>query len=83
MGVIMILVGLAIARTGTRVLNIESGVGHHVYESPSIFHPFWVPLSYDVIHTPDYSFKFLAFGTCLATTGFWVVYSAIKEKSGQ
>ena len=76
----MLVFGLLVAKTGTRVLEYDSDVGEYVHESPGFLYPFWLPLSYDVVRTPDYSFKFLAFGTILATTGFWVTLDALKEK---
>jgi hypothetical protein len=81
--VLLFVFGLAIASTGTRVIVNETGVGYYVHETPSVFHPFWVPISYSVIQTPDYSFKLLSIGVFLATTGFWTtIDELIKMKTG-
>jgi len=80
-GAVLLVFGVAVAKTGTRVIDFNPDAGFHVYESPSLFHLFWVPISYDVIQTPDYSFKLLAFGTFLATTGFWIIVNEVTQLS--
>ncbi len=80
-GLVLLIFGLLIAKTGTQVIDYASDVGIDVCETPSIFHPFWVPISYSVIQTPDYSFSFLTIGVFLATTGFWTIIAELnKEK---
>ena len=40
---------------------------------PGFLYPFWLPLEYEVIQVPDYSFDILTLGVIVATTGFWIV----------
>ena len=75
----LLVFGLMVAKTGTRVIDFGSGAGYDVCETPSIFTPFRLPHSYSVIQTPDYSFKLLAIGVCMATTGFWATLAELKR----
>lgn len=75
----LLVFGLLIAKTGTRVIEFGSEAGYYVHETPSIYTPFWIPHSYKVVQTPDYSFKLLAIGVCMATTGFWATLDELKR----
>ena len=66
--------GAIVAYSGVYTASYGPGdTRHHVSVSPGPLHPFWLPISYDVLQVPDYSFDILTLGVIVATTGFWIV----------
>ena len=81
LGLFLFVFGLAVAKTGTQIIEYGSDASIDVCENPSMFHPFWVPISYSVIQTPDYSFSLLTIGVFMTTTGFWTIIEELKSRN--
>jgi hypothetical protein len=81
LGFLMLGFGAIVAYSG--VYNASygpNGTRVHVYVSPGPLHPFWLPISYDVMRVPDYSFTILTMGVIIATTGFWIAVFDIYRR---
>ncbi len=66
--------GAMVANSAVKIIPYSSGSSRLVASvNPGPLYPFWLPLEYEVIQVPDYSFDILTLGVIVATTGFWIV----------
>jgi hypothetical protein len=71
----MIGFGAIVANTGVHTVDYSpDNTIEHIFVSPGPLTPFWLPISYDVLRVPDYSFEILTMGVIMATTCFWFVF---------
>jgi len=74
--------GAIVAYSGVYTASYgPKGTREHVNVSPSPLHPFWLPISYDIIRVPDYSIGILTIGVIIATTGFWIIAYDISHRA--
>jgi len=74
--------GAIVAYSGVYAASYgPNGTREHVFVSPGPLYPFWLPISYDVIRVPAYSFEILTLGVIIATTGFWIVIYDISQRA--
>ncbi len=70
----MIGFGVIVANSGVKIIPYGSDALTLIASvNPGPLYPFWLPLEYEVIQVPDYSFDILTLGVIVATTGFWIV----------
>ena len=80
-GCLILIFGAIVAYSGIYGASYgPNGIREHVHVSPGPLHPFWLPLSYDVIRVPDYTIAILTVGVVIGTTGFWILIYDITHR---
>ncbi len=74
LGCLLFAFGVMVANSSVKIIPYSSGgAREHAFVTPGPLYPFWLPLEYEVIQVPDYTFDILTLGVIIATTGFWIV----------
>ena len=82
LGCLMLGFGAIVAYSSVYTTSYGSGyTREHVFVTPGPLYPFWLPISYDVIRVPDYSFGIFTLGVIIATTGFWIIVYDISHRA--